>query len=301
MGVVHLLEVIEVEQQQSSDPAIARYPRVRSRQSILQERAVRQPRERVVKCLVRQLSGERPLLGDVALGAQKVQRLAVGVLRRGPGYLGDDHAPVLAKVALGVAHLVDLVRDQTDVGLFSNPHVLGKGEPCGVVTEQFFSAKSDHVAEGVVDRDGQVVAIAQDHGSHIVLEGETEALLGISEGTLGLSQRFDGEGRLFQRRLCLLHRAHVAYGGLGGSHYLLESLDRDLVERVEVSVVNTQGAEALAEPFGNGDRRAETEPGGALAPRFVHGVTGQVGYHLALARAQRSPGWSTSALLGPPP
>ena len=112
-GVVHALEVVEVDQQDGADAAVARDARVGLVEPVLEERPVGQAGQGVVQGAVRELGREGALLGDVALGEDEVEDLARGVARRRPRDLDVDHPAVLAQVALDVALLVDLVRGAT--------------------------------------------------------------------------------------------------------------------------------------------------------------------------------------------
>ena len=76
VGVVDSLEVVQVHKQHGADAALANDARVGLGEPVLEERPVGEPRERVVECVVRELGGERSLLGDVALGEDEVEDLA---------------------------------------------------------------------------------------------------------------------------------------------------------------------------------------------------------------------------------
>jgi len=76
VSVVHSLEVIEVQQQHGSEPALANGLGVRVGEPILEQSPVGEPGERVVEGLMRELRRECPLIGDVALRGDEVERLS---------------------------------------------------------------------------------------------------------------------------------------------------------------------------------------------------------------------------------
>ena len=80
--VVHALEVVEVQEEHGELPSITSDLGVRLLEPVVEERTVRKPGQCVVECLVRELGGERTLIGDVALGDDVVKNVAVFVTRR---------------------------------------------------------------------------------------------------------------------------------------------------------------------------------------------------------------------------
>ena len=117
-------------------------------------------------------------------------------------HLRDEHPPVLAQVALGVAQLVGLLGAEPHEGVLGDADVVGVGELLRVVAEQLLAREADHAAEGVVDRDDAVLEVAEEHGRHVVLEGQAEALVAfadqgfVARQTLGVTQPPDAVGEL---------------------------------------------------------------------------------------------------------
>ena len=101
-GVVHRLEVVEVQHQHSVPPASASGPSVRLGEPVLEEDTVGEPCERVVQCLMGQLGTESPLLGDVPDRDDEVERRPGRVARSGLRHLDNDQPPVLVHVAVDV-------------------------------------------------------------------------------------------------------------------------------------------------------------------------------------------------------
>ena len=68
--------------------------------------------------------------------------------------------------------------------------------------DQLFAGESDHPTERVVGRDDPVVEVGEEHGRHVVLEGEAEALFGfanqrlVSREELAVAQALDTVGQL---------------------------------------------------------------------------------------------------------
>ena len=58
VGVVHALEVVEVQQQQRAVPVLSHDARVGLGESIVEERAIREAGQGIVQRLVRELGGE---------------------------------------------------------------------------------------------------------------------------------------------------------------------------------------------------------------------------------------------------
>ena len=145
-----------------------------------------------------------PLLGDVALGDDEVQRLAGLVTGRGLRDFGDDHATVLVEVALHVAHLSDLVLQEAVVRRLGDADVVGVGEGFGVEADEFGARASHHRAEGVVRRDDAVLEVGEDHRRHVVLEGQPEVLFGLDArlfgGALGTVVADRSDGPVLRRR-----------------------------------------------------------------------------------------------------
>ena len=72
VGVVHSLEVVEVQQQDRPVAPASQHLGVCVGEAVLEERPVRQSGQGVVQRLVRQLGGQGALFGDVAFGEHEV-------------------------------------------------------------------------------------------------------------------------------------------------------------------------------------------------------------------------------------
>ena len=91
-AVVHGLEVVEVDEQHGEVAAVALEPRRRVLDAVAEQRLVREPGERVVERLVRELVLEPAVLGDVAEAPHPADDFAVDALRQ---RVALEHAPVL--------------------------------------------------------------------------------------------------------------------------------------------------------------------------------------------------------------
>ncbi len=76
-AVVHGLEVVEVQEQDSQRPGGAGRPRQSMREAVLQQGPVRQPGQRVVERLVPQLVGQGAPLGVVAAGQHEARHVRI--------------------------------------------------------------------------------------------------------------------------------------------------------------------------------------------------------------------------------
>src|ERR1019366_2218318 len=120
-------------------------------------------REGVVKRVVGKLGGEGLLFGNIAFGEDEVEDLSVGVASRRTRYLGRDDPTVLALVTLRVTHLVGLSGLDAPEVLFGDADVVMVGEERRVITENLLPGITDHLAEGVVDRDDTLPEISKGH------------------------------------------------------------------------------------------------------------------------------------------
>jgi len=75
------------------------------------------------------------------------------------------------------------------VDLLGDAHVVGVGERLRVEVEELLPPASHHLAEGIVGRDDPVLGVGEDHGRHVVLEGEAKAQLGFGQDLAGRPAR----------------------------------------------------------------------------------------------------------------
>src|SRR5664280_2904253 len=134
-----------------------------------------------MKCLEGKLSGERSFFGDIAHRRDVILRHSSLVTGRTNRHFGDDDSPVLVQKAFAISNLVGFAGIDGLVDIFADANVVGVCEVLRVVSDQFLFGTTTHPAKSVVHGQEHSTAIAEDHGCHIPLESEAEALLALSQ------------------------------------------------------------------------------------------------------------------------
>src|ERR1700731_3492176 len=137
LRVVDAFEVIEIEQEQGVEASAAADTGSRSRELVLHESSIRQPRDGIVESLTRELSGEFAFFGDVTFGEHEIRDIAIGVARGGAQNLHVDDLSVLSQVALDVARMVDFAAEHALERRFGESEIIGVRKRGRSTTNEF--------------------------------------------------------------------------------------------------------------------------------------------------------------------
>ena len=183
-GVVHRLEVVEVDEGDGDAGAVATVATMGDGHPVLEQGAVGQARERVVQAAVLQLPLELALVGDVAELAED-EADTVGVLDHRHRELAHLHGAVGAGDALvgGEAGLV--TPDDRDEGLLFGGQLVGVGEALVGVGQHLGLGAAHQRAERRVHLHEAAVEGAQGHADRVVGEGVVQHPFGRGPAPLG--------------------------------------------------------------------------------------------------------------------
>ena len=186
VGVVDLLEGVEVEHEQRGLLAVAPAARDLHRELALEQAAVVQAGERVVLGEVAQALLHHLALGDVLDLGDEVQRAALAVAYERDGEHRRDDVP--AGVEVAALHLVvaDLSGEQLADVLDVGGEVVGVGDVLERLGEQLLGGVAGDREQRLVDADPAARGCEQRHSDRGLLEDELEALLGVAASFLGV-------------------------------------------------------------------------------------------------------------------